>query len=718
MQIQAHTSISVPQLTECDNLMASFMTTHNISGTSFAVAKSGELAYRAFGNANLAGTEAALPPHLFRISEYSPSVYKHNSQLYFLADNSEETAKINATPTTTIGTASGCDGGSFNIPIDIINGDSIGAISFKITFDTAQLQFSQIVNPHSNLGSTLTNTNAVLANANGEIVIAWFDLGSGKNFGNSKLFDLEFIGKDTGTTTITWINTAPYGEISDGIGNVKVGSIFNNGTATVNPGIIGTFEGDTTICQGEPTLIDFVLPNSGVFDIVLETNSNQITIPNQSVGAQLQVTLQDSATYILKNITNTSTGCSLVNINDTVQINVNPTPVVNLGNDTTFCSPDSLLLNAGSGGTDYLWNNSATSQIIHVLTTDVYSVIVSNSFNCFGYDTISVIVNQKPTGIISGDTTICAGNLIVVEIDLPPSGSFDVNYIENGNARNLTGQNGTIQLNITPSDSVLYILQNVTNTVTGCALTNIDDSASVHVNALPIVNLGADTAICSDETLTLDAGSDGISYLWSDASTAQTLLVDTTGIFSVNVIDVNTCTNTDTISIIVNCFTITGRLFYPNSQSSPLKNANVELLNYKGFLVALPGNSTGSKVKTDTLGNYTFTKVPLGDYFITPKIIIPAGGWTIDDAIQAVYIFAQIIPFDALDLRVGDVNADNIVNAVDGMFINKKASGAVFPFPAGSWVYDNEIVKVRSDLYKLIRAICVGDLNKSYIPPQ
>jgi hypothetical protein len=265
----------------------------------------------------------------------------------------------------------------------------------------------------------------------------------------------------------------------------------------------------------------------------------------------------------------------------------------------------------------------------------------------------------------------------------------------------------------------LYILQSVTDVTTGCALTNIQDSAEVNVNPVPAVDLGNDTTICSDETITFDAGIDGISYLWSDASTNQTLVADTTGTFSVLVTNSFNCTNTDTVSVVVNCFTVTGRVYYPNSQNSPLKNTDVELRDFKGFLVTLPANSTGNKVQTDNSGNYTFTKVPLGSYVITPKIDIPAGGWTIDDAINAVHIFIQIIPFDALDLRIGDVNADGIVNAVDAMLINKKAnSPSSLPFPAGNWVYDNETINLTSDLFRLIRAVCVGDLNKSYVPPQ
>lgn len=69
------------------------------------------------------------------------------------------------------------------------------------------------------------------------------------------------------------------------------------------------------------------------------------------------------------------------------------------------------------------------------------------------------------------------------------------------------------------------------------------------------VDLGQDTVICPGETLTLDAigvnGTTANQYLWSDGSTGQTLLVDSssaTGYFWV-VADFGTCTSYDGISV-------------------------------------------------------------------------------------------------------------------------------------------------------------------------
>jgi PKD repeat protein len=65
------------------------------------------------------------------------------------------------------------------------------------------------------------------------------------------------------------------------------------------------------------------------------------------------------------------------------------------------------------------------------------------------------------------------------------------------------------------------------------------------------VDLGADTAICEGQTLTLDAANAGSDYLWSDASTNQTLDVTDSGDYSVIVTNTLGCSGTDTVHVTV-----------------------------------------------------------------------------------------------------------------------------------------------------------------------
>ena len=71
----AQTGIPAGSMSHCDAQMQTFMNTYQLPGASFAVTKNGKLVYmRAFGNANLAGTEAAQPYHMFRTASVSKPI--------------------------------------------------------------------------------------------------------------------------------------------------------------------------------------------------------------------------------------------------------------------------------------------------------------------------------------------------------------------------------------------------------------------------------------------------------------------------------------------------------------------------------------------------------------------------------------------------------------------------------------------------------------------
>ncbi|PXX88909.1 hypothetical protein DF185_23475, partial [Marinifilum breve] len=82
----------------------------------------------------------------------------------------------------------------------------------------------------------------------------------------------------------------------------------------------------------------------------------------------------------------------------------------------------------------------------------------------------------------------------------------------------------------------------------GCSSTD-DVNVTVHPN--PTVDLGADQETCAGNTITLDAGNSGATYLWSNGSTTQTITVSTSGNYSVVVTDGNGCSATDDVNVAV-----------------------------------------------------------------------------------------------------------------------------------------------------------------------
>jgi gliding motility-associated-like protein len=61
------------------------------------------------------------------------------------------------------------------------------------------------------------------------------------------------------------------------------------------------------------------------------------------------------------------------------------------------------------------------------------------------------------------------------------------------------------------------------------------DSFIVTAKTLPVVMIGADKFLCSSDTLLLDAGNTGASYLWQDGQTTQKFVVRNEGVYHVTV---------------------------------------------------------------------------------------------------------------------------------------------------------------------------------------
>ena len=88
--------------------------------------------------------------------------------------------------------------------------------------------------------------------------------------------------------------------------------------------------------------------------------------------------------------------------------------------------------------------------------------------------------------------------------------------------------------------------------VNDCNESSWSDPFDISVIANPVVNLGPDTTITFTDTLELDAGNPGASYLWSTGATSQTINAFYTGnpatTFWVEV-TTDSCTDNDTVVI-------------------------------------------------------------------------------------------------------------------------------------------------------------------------
>ncbi len=211
---------------------------------------------------------------------------------------------------------------------------------------------------------------------------------------------------------------------------------------------------------------------------------------------------------------------------------VTPT-IPNLGNDTSICPGDSIVLYAGAGYPDYLWSTGANG-VDSIITSiaDTYSVTITDANNCQGWDTI-IVSNFTITPInLGNDTSICVGDSLLLD-----AGAGFVSYTWTTGATTQTVYADTIG-----NYGVVAIDTN------GCSSA---DAILVLHHPVPAVNIGPDDTICDGLSKTLNAGGGFSSYLWSDGSQLQTLIIDTAGSYWVEVTDTNQCKARDTMNLVL-----------------------------------------------------------------------------------------------------------------------------------------------------------------------
>lgn len=129
-------------------------------------------------------------------------------------------------------------------------------------------------------------------------------------------------------------------------------------------------------------------------------------------------TFDQSGEYILS--IQTSEGCKS---SDTVNIIIDPLPVVSLPEKALICSGERVRLEAGNEQNTIIWSTKETTSAIEVTATGLYSVVVTNSLGCKSSDTTLVDVQPKVEVNLGENKTICVGNSAVFDAGIFPTGS-------------------------------------------------------------------------------------------------------------------------------------------------------------------------------------------------------------------------------------------------------------------------------------------------------
>ena len=115
---------------------------------------------------------------------------------------------------------------------------------------------------------------------------------------------------------------------------------------------------------------------------------------------------------------------------DTVLLNY---PVIGAPANTSICINNTVQWNTGLGpGFTYLWNTGATTPILSISAPGSYSVQVMDALGCIKNSgaTTFTIDNYSQNVFLGADTSLCADNLIALQIGAQET----ISYEWNGNA--------------------------------------------------------------------------------------------------------------------------------------------------------------------------------------------------------------------------------------------------------------------------------------------
>lgn len=193
-------------------------------------------------------------------------------------------------------------------------------------------------------------------------------------------------------------------------------------------------------------------------------------------------------------------------------------------------------LPAGATISSGINTNSITVNYSSIATSGNITVIGNNSCgNSSASNSFSVVANPLPNITISGNSTICNGDTVI----LTASGASTYSWSAGSSVSTQT---------FTPSS-------NTTVSITGTDSNNCANTATINVsvNSLPNLTISGASSVCNGNSLILTANG-ASTYSWSSGSSLSTVTLTPTSntTYSITGTDSNGCTNTTVTSITVN----------------------------------------------------------------------------------------------------------------------------------------------------------------------
>ena len=334
-----------------------------------------------------------------------------------------------------------------------------------------------------------------------------------------------------------------------------------------------SFSADYITSCGAKTII---LSDTSKFDSVImnrtwhiyKANGLDTTIAT-GTNNQLSFLFNDTGIYSVKLTIQSKQGCtdSLEKIN---YIQINPYPVSKISGKTTWCGVDSTTLTA-SGGNIYKWGTGDTTAAIFLkpLTSNYYSVVVTNNYNCPVKDSVYISVGKIVKPFFTPDYLQSCGNSTITLADssgmdtIVQQRKWTIYY-----PNNIIKQYDTVttnKLKLTVQDTGYYNAKLIYITKQGC-MDSLYKTKVFRILPQPVVYIDspAQNPLCFKDSFILTAKQKDINYpplvkyKWNTGQiTTPSIKVDTANSYYVSATNTYGCgaqSNTVKISFLPQLF--------------------------------------------------------------------------------------------------------------------------------------------------------------------
>ncbi|MTI41368.1 PKD domain-containing protein [Fulvivirga lutimaris] len=259
--------------------------------------------------------------------------------------------------------------------------------------------------------------------------------------------------------------------------------------------------------------------------------------------------------YNVELIATSSEGCSYIAVQT---ITIIEKPQLDFSLESACVGDPVIFTNTSSGLNDSAivsWDFDSDGKIDSNTDTDEFTYLddgpyfarltVDNGSGCIEELVKEVIFNNAPVPNFSVNNGCIDSDVIFTDLSSGTGANTTYSWDFDGD--------GVIDSEV--PGSVSYSYSNAGNygvelTIksNGCEASTITE---IEIFDKPVFSLPTEFELCESETLTIDAGPGFTNYLWSDGSNNQTLDVTDAGIYSVEVTDINGCSNEASTEVLI-----------------------------------------------------------------------------------------------------------------------------------------------------------------------